>query len=202
MSADPDTPRRGWLAALGSCYTRAVLVLASTLMITIVVVMGVQVFFRYVLNDSLIWAEEVCGYLLVVMTFLFLGAAFEGGEMVTIRLFVDWLPPRARAALMIPSFVAMIGFLLILTYYATRFAALGSGYNIPAAGFIASAVFGPDVQWRVSMYWLYLTIPAGCLILSGHLLVALWRMVRVALGRGDIADGPPGDPLTSGEGVS
>jgi TRAP-type C4-dicarboxylate transport system permease small subunit len=193
--ADPDRAAGGWVAALGRGYRRAVAIFASAIMVVVVIVMGAQVFYRYVLNDSLIWAEEVSGYLLVVTTFLLIGAAFERGEMVSIRFFVDALPPRARLLLSIPSFVAMTGFLLVLAYYALRFASLGAAYNIPAAGFIGSALAGPDANVQVSMYWLYLTIPAGCLILSGHFLVALCRMGRAAAGRADPAEALPGQSV-------
>jgi TRAP-type C4-dicarboxylate transport system permease small subunit len=181
--------RGGWAGALGHLYDRAVVVLASALMLVVVAIMGTQVFFRYVLNDSLIWAEEVSGYLLVVMTFLFLGAAFERGEMVAIRLFVDVLPPRLALALRLPPLVAMIAFLLILSVYAARFAALGAGYNIPAASFIGSALLGRSADVQLSMYWLYLAIPLGCLILAAHLTVALWRTAWELAGRGAPARG-------------
>jgi TRAP-type C4-dicarboxylate transport system permease small subunit len=188
------------MAALGRLYARAVAILASTLVLVVVAVMGAQVFYRYVLNDSLIWAEEVSGYLLVLMTFLFIGAAFERGEMVTIRFFVDMLPPKVRLTLMIPSFVAMITFLLVLSYYAMRFASLGAGYNVPAATFIASAIRGRDTDFQLSMYWLYLAIPAGCLILCGHFLAALWRLGRAARGRADLAGALPGGTVLPDEG--
>jgi TRAP-type C4-dicarboxylate transport system permease small subunit len=194
------TPR-GRMAALHRAYTRAVTSAASTLMLAVVAVMGAQVFYRYVLNDSLIWAEEVSGYLLVIITFGFIGAAFERGEMVSIRVFTDLLPPRLRILLMIPSFAAMITFLLVLAYYAMRFASLGSGYNIPAVGFIGSTLLGRQAEVQVSMYWLYLVIPAGCVILSGHFLVTLWRLSRVALGRGDVTDALPAEPASPGDEV-
>jgi TRAP-type C4-dicarboxylate transport system permease small subunit len=192
VSVHRDHEGAGWTRALARLYAGAVVGLATAIMAVVVVIMGVQVFFRYVLNDSLIWAEEVSGYLLVLMTFLFVGAAYERGEMATLRLLVDLLPARVRIAIMLPSLGAMIGFLWVLAYYGLRFAEMGSSYNIPAASFIGSAVLGPGADLRVSMYWLYLAIPAGCLLLSGHLLVALWRLGRAARGRAELADVLPG----------
>lgn len=187
------------MAALGWLYRGAVIVLACLLMTVIVVVMGVQVFYRYVLNDSLIWAEELCGYLLAVMTFLFVGAAFQNGEMVSIRLIVDLLAPRVRLLFLIPSFAAMIAFLVVLAAYATQFARLGVAQVIPAAGFIASALLGRDTQVSVSMYWLYMTIPVGCLLLAGHLAVTLARMAMALAGRGDPEAVLAPDPLVPPE---
>ncbi len=65
-------------------------------MSAIVVVMVVQVFWRYVLNSSTIWAEEMCRYLLILMTFLLIGPAFERGEMVSVQFFMQRLPRPRR----------------------------------------------------------------------------------------------------------
>ncbi|MEC8794791.1 MAG: TRAP transporter small permease subunit, partial [Pseudomonadota bacterium] len=51
-------------------YLMTVRVLAGICMALIVVIMIAQVFARYVLGDSLIWAEELCRYLLIWQTFL------------------------------------------------------------------------------------------------------------------------------------
>jgi TRAP-type C4-dicarboxylate transport system permease small subunit len=48
-----------------AAYRRLMRFLAGTSMLAIVVIMVVQVFARYVLNASLIWAEELCRYILV-----------------------------------------------------------------------------------------------------------------------------------------
>ncbi|MDH3235858.1 MAG: TRAP transporter small permease subunit, partial [Alphaproteobacteria bacterium] len=84
-----DASRRG---ALG-WYNRILDTIAAALMGTIVVVMVVQVFARYVLNDSLIWAEELCRYLLIWITFLFIGIAFERGEFIAIDVLPNALTP-------------------------------------------------------------------------------------------------------------
>jgi TRAP-type C4-dicarboxylate transport system permease small subunit len=62
-------------------------------------VMSVQVFLRYVLNDSLIWSEEAARYLLVAIAFL--GCATGCRKACHIRIdAIDLvLPERARRAL-------------------------------------------------------------------------------------------------------
>ena len=52
---------------------RGMMFFGCTLLAGIVIIMGVQVFFRYVLNDSIIWAEEMSRYFLIWITFLVLG---------------------------------------------------------------------------------------------------------------------------------
>lgn len=170
-------------------------------MVVLVTVMGVQVFFRYVLNDSLIWAEEVCRYLLILMTFLLLGPAFERGEMVNLRLLMDIVPDRVRLAITVPIYLVMITFLLVLAYYGYQFATLNSRFSMPAIDFIGTALLGREVNLALSMYWLYMTIPAGCLILAGHLVLAVLRMIGAARQpRAPEAAGNRG-PLGAGDGI-
>jgi TRAP-type C4-dicarboxylate transport system permease small subunit len=182
LTSEQARTRGGALAAAGRLYNAAAIALASGLMIVLVAVMGVQVFFRYVLNDSLIWAEEICRYLLALLTFLLIGAAFERGELVRLDIFTKILPERIKAPLSILIYLTMIGFLWTLVYYGYLFAALNSHFSMPAADFIGTALFG-DAAGGISMYWLYLAIPAGCLILSGHFVLALLRILRGGLDR-------------------
>ena len=70
-----DTP--GPLARVVTGYLRIIRFLAGSCMALIVAVMIAQVFFRYVLGGSLIWAEELCRYLLIWQTFLVLGLAYK-----------------------------------------------------------------------------------------------------------------------------
>jgi TRAP-type C4-dicarboxylate transport system permease small subunit len=185
LSSEQPASRGGALAAAGRLYHAAAITLASGLMIVLVAVMGVQVFFRYVLNDSLIWAEEICRYSLVLLTFLLIGAAFERGELVRLDIFTNMLPKRIKAPLSILIYLAMIAFLWTLVYHGYRFAALNSHFSMPAADFIGTALFGDGAAGAISMYWLYLAIPGGCLILSGHFILALLRILRGGLGRAD-----------------
>jgi TRAP-type C4-dicarboxylate transport system permease small subunit len=188
LSSERAATRGGALATAGRLYNAAAIILASGLMMVLVVVMGVQVFFRYVLNDSLIWAEEVCRYSLVLLTFLLIGAAFERGELVRFDVLTNMLPERVKAPLNIFIYLMMIGFLWTLVYYGYRFAALNRHFSIPAADFIGTALFGGGAAGAISMYWLYLAIPVGCLILSGHFVLAVLRILRGRPGRPDDRD--------------
>src|SRR5262245_66504224 len=98
--------------------------IAAIAMAIIVVVMAVQVFYRYALNDSLIWTEEVSRYLLILMTFLLVGVAFERGELVSVQFFINRLPRRIAYLLTIPVYLAIIAFLVALSFYGYRFPTL------------------------------------------------------------------------------
>ena len=130
--------------------------------------MVVQVFCRYVLGASLIWAEEVCRYLLVWMTFLFLGAAFQRGEMVGFEFLVRRLAPRAKAWLLTPAYLVCAAFLGVIAYYGWIFAEQNSSQAIPAADFIAQSLFRRDSG--ISIFWIYVSVPLGCALLAVHML--------------------------------
>jgi TRAP-type C4-dicarboxylate transport system permease small subunit len=174
-------PAAGWSERVLRAYRAAMTAIASGTMAAIVLVMAVQVFYRYVLNDSLVWAEEICRYLLIVMTFILVGTAFERGEMAAVNFFVDSLPRRLRLALLLPVYLLMVAFLGVMAYYGYRFATFNSGAAMPAVDFILSSLTGRSVSHAVSMYWLYLLIPVGCLLLAVHFVFAALRFARAAL---------------------
>jgi len=159
-------------------YNAALLSLAALTMGLIVAVMGVQVFYRYALNDSLIWAEEICRYLLMLMTFLLLGPAFERGEMMSVQFMMQALPRRWACFLMVPVYCLIIAFLVVISYFGFRYAAFNGRFSMPAVDFILTGLTGRQVSGALSMYWIYMLIPLGCLMLAGHVVIALWRTLR------------------------
>jgi TRAP-type C4-dicarboxylate transport system permease small subunit len=188
MSAEQGIPNKSWVSKVSRSYEKVVYILTCTILMVIVIVMGAEVFYRYVLNDALIWAEEVCIYLLILIAFIFVGAAFDKGYLASVQFLMKSLPSKVSLPIMIPIFLLMIGFLLSLVYYGTIFAETSASYNMPAAAFIASAIFGPQTKFSMSMYWLYMALPAGCLILCGHFIFVLFRIVKVMKYRGKISD--------------
>ena len=62
-------------------------------------VMSVQIFLRYVLNDSLIWSEEAARYLLIAIAFLGCATGCRKACHIRIDVIDLVLPPRSRRAL-------------------------------------------------------------------------------------------------------
>ncbi|MBL8700416.1 MAG: TRAP transporter small permease [Alphaproteobacteria bacterium] len=70
--------------------------LGTAAMAATLVVMATQVFLRYVLNQSLIWSEELSRYLLIAMVFLGTATATRRDQHIRIDL-IDHLLPAALA---------------------------------------------------------------------------------------------------------
>lgn len=187
MANDRRTSASGRAAKFLSVYTAILLSLAAAAMGLIVVVMAVQVFYRYALNDLLIWAEEICRYLLMVMTFLLLGPAFERGDMVSVQFLMQAFPRRIALVLMVPMYLLMIAFLLVTSYFAARYATFNGNFSMPAIDFILTSLSGRQISGALSMYWIYMLIPLGCVILAIHLAAAMLRTIRAIMGEGKIA---------------
>jgi len=182
-----DAGRRG---ALG-WYNSILDSVAALLMGAIVVIMVVQVFARYVLNDSLIWAEELCRYLLIWITFLFIGIAFQRGEFIAIDVLPNALTPRWRFLLKLAVTAPVLVFLWLMVTngyaHATRF----SAQTIPAIDFIWSSLTGSRAM--VPIVWVYISVPIGSALLIVHIIVSLVLDARKAFaGPGETAPAADG----------
>lgn len=64
----------------------------------LVVVLALQVFFRYVLQTGLSWTEEVSRFLFVGFVYVSASYAVQQGTHIRVSIGVDALPPRVRRA--------------------------------------------------------------------------------------------------------
>jgi TRAP-type C4-dicarboxylate transport system permease small subunit len=76
---------------------------------------AVGVFFRYVLNNSLPWTEELARYLMVWFAFIGMAIAFREEEHVNVSFVVNLFPISIR------NFIKVVSYLLILFFLITLF---------------------------------------------------------------------------------
>ncbi len=107
------------------------LVLALGLMALLI---GTQVFCRYVLNNSLFWSEEVGRILLVQITFLGASIAFKVGVHPSIRTFMDCLKPVHQRSIQLFTHIISCIFFAVLAWYGVHFAAFISQQVTPSLG--------------------------------------------------------------------
>lgn len=156
--------------ALQRGYMRVVAAVATTMMAAMIGITSVQVFYRYFLSSPLVWAEEICRYLLIWMCFLFAGAAFQRGEVAAIELLTSALPRGLRALVMVPAYLLTAGFLAALVYYGWIYAEENRVQAIPAVDLVWRSLVGRDSG--LSIFWVYLAVPVGCAILALHFLTS------------------------------
>ena len=122
-----------------------------------------QIFYRFVLGDGIVWAEEVAKFMMVWMALL--GAAvvyYEGGH-IAINFFISRFP-GLRYIQMFHALLASILFALLI-YYGIKYANFGLRSISPASG--------------IRRFWPYLAIPVGGGVLFFQSMV---RFLLLAIG--------------------
>lgn len=142
--------------------------LAMALVAVIAIAMILQVFFRYVINSSLSWSEELSVWSLVWLVFIGSVVLIRNWEHINIPTFVNWLPLKMRPYFIIVAKGLSLTFLVTMTWL---------GFEMILYGFHADA---PVLH--LSTKWAKLSIPVGgavmCLFTVGVLLkdlIKLWR---------------------------
>ena len=80
------------------------------------VIIVVQVFFRYVLNSSIGWSDEIMGFLLVWITFTGAVLALEDRSHIGVDFLVNFFPVRYKWIIISFIDLLILIFLLIFTY--------------------------------------------------------------------------------------
>jgi len=146
-----------WLARLIALVEWwAVFLLAG---LAVIVCLGV--FFRYVLNDSLVWYDEFASYTLVWLTFYGAVVAQYHQRHINFDLLVEKLAPPARRVADVVTELAVLGFQFVLFYY----------------GWILMERMGDETT--ISLPWIKVTWVTSVLPVTGALMliVSLWRLV-------------------------
>jgi TRAP-type C4-dicarboxylate transport system permease small subunit len=90
--------------------------------VAMVGVVAAQVFFRYVLNHSLFWSEELARYILVWLTFLGASVAYRRGVHPRIDLLPFRSGSRWAGSMRAAAHLVAVGFALLLVIYGAQFA--------------------------------------------------------------------------------
>lgn len=113
----------GGLACLNRYLARLLLFASGSLVLVMTGVVAAGVFWRYVLNDSLAWTEEVARYLMIWLACVGSVVALHRRDLVAIDILPDALTGNAGRALrvliaticlLISGFLVYYGFLLAL----------------------------------------------------------------------------------------
>lgn len=139
-----------------------------------------QFFSRYVLNDSYAWTEELAVYCLISVVFIGSAMCVREDRHITVDVLYRWLPPRAARVAAIFVDLARTAFLAYASWLVWRYANLVG--NEPMT----------TIDWNKSH--VYLVAFAGFVLMTLRSLQVAWRNWRrgwSVLERPELADGTP-----------
>jgi len=153
----------------------------------LLILMTTQIVMRYGFNSSLLWAEEICRYMLIWLAFLGIVLSYERGEVAALTFISSAL--SRRPALILAIFTTTLSLLmcLLLVWYGWRFADLAGGSRIPAMRFILGDIFGPDAPQAPTIFWVYIALPFGMALVALRLAADIALCAR-ALVEGNTLD--------------
>jgi TRAP-type transport system small permease protein len=128
--------------------------------VLLIIVSGLQVFSRYILNHSFPWTEEIGRYSFVYLTFIGAALCIRNEVNINLDLLTKRLPKSASAVLEMAVEISIILFLLLLIYQ-------GALICQKTARQVSAAL-------RLPMVIFYISIPLGAIFM-------LINMVRVFL---------------------
>jgi TRAP-type C4-dicarboxylate transport system permease small subunit len=117
------------------------LFMAKLFLVAMVLIIGVQVFFRYVLNRSISWSEELSMLLMVMFGFVSIAIGVQKGLHLNISLFYDRFSPIVRNVCDKIVETVMTGVGLVMVFYGTRLIESTSHAPMPATGLPAAMLY-------------------------------------------------------------
>lgn len=137
------------VARITGALARLALWLAGTCLVLMTATIAAQVFWRYVLNNSLVWSEP--GSVMIMGWFIFLGAAvgIREGYHLSFDVLLYFLPARAKAVLYSLSDLAVGTFGAGMAWYGLQLAAKTAGNKLPSLGISGAFDFAPLVAGGV-----------------------------------------------------
>ncbi len=145
------------LSGLDWLLDRITLILLTVLLL----VVGGQVFSRYLLNHSLFWSEELARYLFVWLVFLSAAMVLRRDGHIQVSFFVERLRPGVRRAIAILVNLLLLWFAATILVQSIRLA--GMVWTVPTAAM--------EIPWTLVYLGIVLGMTAMVLVTLG----TLWR---------------------------
>ncbi len=119
---------------------------------TMTLLILVQVFFRYVVDQSISWSEEAARYMMIWMGCLGAVVALRQGRHIGVRVLVEHLPAKSYDKYIVPLVqIVMAAFLAILMWQGVEMAVFNYDQLSPAL--------------EIPMLFPYAAVPVGALMM-------------------------------------
>jgi len=141
--------------------------LVVILMLAMTSTVLLQVFSRYVLNNSIAWSEEISRYLMIWICFLGSGIACKYGEHIGVKVIFERFSKKIQTFI---SFLTNICILIFLYFCISK--------SFTLAQFVINQ---KSAAARISLAWAYWAVPIGCIIMAVHVILALFENPKKSL---------------------
>ena len=127
------------------------------LMIAIMAIVNfLQVVFRYVIEGSLPWSEELLRFLFVWTTFLGAGIGVRKGAHLGLTIIVNHLPPKLKKFVVFINYLICIVFSAIIGMLGLSIVSMQAEFNVRSSAMV------------LPMYWISLAIPVSFALIILH----------------------------------
>lgn len=113
-------------------------VLCVTLLALMSIIIVVQVFFRYVLQNSLQWSEEIARYMFIWLIYIGIAYGVKLDKHIAVDAVYSFLPKKVKPFYALIGYVIFFIFAVIVVYYGVAVTA-----NIAASGQISNGAHVP-----------------------------------------------------------
>ena len=120
---------------------RTVEIIITVIFSLMVLVGGMQVFYRYVLRNSLSWSEEFQKYMHIWLIFLAIPLAYKKGAHIGMNIVFDKLPQKVRSFLTVLTDVMWFGLGIIMVLYTTSIMKVAKSQTSPGLGLRMDLVY-------------------------------------------------------------
>lgn len=141
-------------------------VLCVGLLALMSIIIVVQVFFRYVLQNSLQWSEEIARYMFIWLIYIGIAYGVKLDKHIAVDAVYSFLPAKAKPYYALIGYVIFAVFAVIVVYYGVLVTA-----NIAASGQISNGA-------HVPMEYVYVAPVVGMGLTIIRLIQQLIRMVK------------------------
>jgi TRAP-type C4-dicarboxylate transport system permease small subunit len=140
---------------------KMIILFTGTILFSLAIIISIQVFCRYILENSLTWSEEITKYMMVWMVFIAVGYVLGKRGHSNIDLVTSKLSPKLRLIVDKCNSVLLICFSCIIIRYGINFVSFGARQKSSAL--------------TIPMDYIYVSIPIGGALMLFYSILLLLR---------------------------
>lgn len=109
--------------------------------IALVVVVFLQVFFRYALNSPLAWSEELARFIFIWLVFISSAVVLRDDSHMSMDYFVNLMPIRIRVVIDIVKKVIISAFMIMCLFQTVKIMKVTASQQSPSLGIPMSLIY-------------------------------------------------------------